>query len=174
MSETTTAALKRPAEQRPAAWLKARPWRAAALAGIGGFLTIGLLAAANASGEIPLLIAPFGASCVIVFGAPASPFAPPRNVIGGHLVAALMGLIATSALGTGPLAIGAGVGLAIAAMMLTDTVHPPAGANPIVVALTKAGWPFLGTPVLAGSVAIVLCGLAYHRLVTRKPYPARA
>jgi CBS-domain-containing membrane protein len=117
------------------------------------------------------LIAPFGATCVLVFGVPASPFARPRNVIGGHLVTAFMGLLATSALGHGTLGIAVGLGLAIAAMILTDTVHPPAGANPIVVAFTHPGWLFLVAPILAGAIAIVAIGTIYHRMVTRSGYP---
>lgn len=144
-------------------WLAELPWRNALLAGLGGALTIGALATANATAALALLIPPFGASCVLVFGVPQSPFARPRNVIGGHLVSAFMGLCAVALLGAGPLGIAAGVGLAIAAMMLSDTVHPPAGANPIVVALHGAGWPFLLTPVLIGAVAIVLLGLAFNR-----------
>lgn len=160
----------RDARARPTAlvWLAARPWRAALVAGFGGFLTIGLLAALNAVETLPFLIAPFGASCVLVFGVPQSPFARPRNVIGGHLVAASMGLAAVSLLGAGALGIAVGVGLAIAAMMLSDTVHPPAGANPIVVALTGAGWPFLAAPVLVGATAIVAMGLVYRRLVAER------
>jgi CBS-domain-containing membrane protein len=148
---------------RLSAWLASRPWRAAALAGLGGSLTIGALATANAAGHLPLLIAPFGASCVLVFGAPASPFARPRNVIGGHLVTAIAGLVAVSSLGYGPLGIAIGVGLAISAMMLTDTVHPPAGANPIVVAITHAGWSFVVAPVLIGAISIVMMSAAYYR-----------
>lgn len=168
MSDVDTAAGRDVVRPGPVAWLRARPWQAALLAGFGGFLTIGMLATINATEALPLLIAPFGASCVLVFGVPASPFARPRNVIGGHLVTALMGLIAVSLLGAGPLGIAAGVGLAIAAMMVTDTVHPPAGANPIVVALSHAGWSFLAAPVLLGAVAIVAVGLVYNRLVGRK------
>lgn len=146
----------------PVAWLKARPWQAALLAGFGGFLTIGMLAAVTATDALSLLIAPFGASCVLVFGIPASPFARPRNVIGGHLVTALVGLVAVSLFGPGPLGIAVGVGLAIAAMMVTDT-----GANPIVVALSHASWSFLAAPVLLGTVAIVATGLVYNRIVGR-------
>jgi CBS-domain-containing membrane protein len=167
MSDIDGAARGDVARPQPVAWLVGRPWRAAVLAGAGGFLTIGLLATLNATEALPLLIAPFGASCVLVFGVPASPFARPRNVIGGHLVTALMGLIAVSLLGPGPLGIAAGVGLAIAAMMVTDTVHPPAGANPIVVALSHAGWSFLAAPVLVGAATIVAVGFAYNRLVVR-------
>jgi CBS-domain-containing membrane protein len=150
--------------RRARAWLAERPWRAALVAGLGGALTIGVLAALHAAETLPLLIPPFGASCVLVFGAPASPFARPRNVIGGHLISAAMGLGAVAAFGAGPLAIALGVGLAIAAMMLSDTVHPPAGANPIVVAVSGAGWPFLAAPILLGATVVVAMGMAYQRL----------
>jgi CBS-domain-containing membrane protein len=65
------------------------------------------------------------------------------------------------------LGIALGVGLAIAAMMLTDTMHPPAGANPIVVAFTHASWMFVAAPVLIGAVTIVALGAAYRLLTTR-------
>jgi CBS-domain-containing membrane protein len=165
MSDPKTAAIAAPLPLKLSAWISARPWRAAAIAGTGGALTIGALATINAAEQLPLLIAPFGASCVLVFGAPASPFARPRNVIGGHVVTAIAGLASVSVLGYGPLGIAIGVGLAIAAMMLTDTVHPPAGANPIVVALAHAGWPFVVAPVLIGAVAIVAMSAAYNRAV---------
>jgi len=167
MSNIDTVADRVAARPSPFAWIASRPWRAALIAGLGGFLTISVLATINASDALPLLIAPFGASCVLVFGAPASPFARSRNVIGGHLVTALMGLCAVSVLGAGPLGIAVGVGLAIAAMMLTDTVHPPAGANPIVVAFSGASWSFLAAPVLVGAATIVVIGLAYNRLAAR-------
>lgn len=154
-------------------WLKARPWQAAVFAGGGGFLTVGFLAATNTTGTLPLLIAPFGASCVLVFGAPASPLAQPRHVICGHVLAALIGLVAAWALGNGPLGTAIGVGVAIAAMMLTDTLHPPAGANPIIVSLIHADWSFLATPVLAGATVIVAMGVAYHRIFTSSNYPHR-
>src|SRR5690242_14850682 len=79
--------------------IDARPWRHAALAGLGGALTIGLLAVVNEFHAALLLIPPFGASCVLVFGVPASPFARARNVIGGHLISAAFGLLAVSIFG---------------------------------------------------------------------------
>ena len=147
------------------AWLKSRNWRASFVAALGGFLTIFLLSDLGQSLEIPLLIAPFGASCVLVFGAPASPFARARNVIGGHCVAALMGLAAFSIFGPGTAGAAAGVGLAIIGMSLTDMTHPPAGAVPIVVTLTQPDWSFLLTPIAVGAIAIVLGGKLYQRLV---------
>ena len=171
MSETETPKRKRVAQFT--CWLKARPWQAAAFAGGGGFLTVGFLAATNSTGSLPLLMAPFGASCVLVFGAPASPLAQPRHVIGGHVLAAVIGLMAAWALGYGPLGTAIGVGAAIAAMMLTDTLHPPAGANPIIVSLIHADWSFLATPVLAGASIIVAMGIAYHRVISLSTYPHR-
>lgn len=146
---------------------KTRPWVAALLAGFGGFIAIFVLAIARDVSALPLLIPPFGASCVLAFGYPASPFAQPKNIIGGHLVAAVMGLAACAVFGYGAIGIAAGVGLAITAMMLTDTTHPPAGANPVVVAVLHADLSFLLTPVLAGAMTIVLLSLVYNRLCRR-------
>ena len=167
MSDIDTVARGDLARSSPIAWITARPWRVASLAGLGAFITIALLASVHATEAVPLLVAPFGASCVLVFGVPASPFARPRNVIGGHLISASMGLCCILLFGATPFGIALGVGVAIAAMMLTDTVHPPAGANPIVVALSGASWPFLIAPMLLGATIIVMLGLAYNGLRRR-------
>lgn len=151
-------------------WLRRRPWRSALLGGAGGLFAIALLAEAGQATNLPLIVAPFGASCALVFGAPMSPLAHPRNVIGGHLISSALGLCAAMLIASPALAMAVGVGLAIAAMLLTDTLHPPAGADPIVVVLAHAAWSFLALPILAGTLAIVLIGMAYHRLVTGHPY----
>jgi len=103
------------------------------VAGAGGFLAILALASARAGLGANVLIAPFGASCVLVFAIPQSPLAQPRNVIGGHMISTAAGLLVFYLLGQTPLAFALGVGLAVTAMLLTGTVHPPAGADPIVV-----------------------------------------
>ena len=92
--------------------------------------------------ETATVIAPFGASAVLLFAAPAGPFAQPRNAIGGHLLCSVIGVLVVALLGDTPIAMGAGVALAIALMMLTDTVHPPAGADPLVAIVIGAGWQF--------------------------------
>ena len=153
--------------------LREHPWQTAALAGLRGALTIALLATLTMSGGYALLIPPFGASCVLVFALPASPLAQPRNVIGGHLVTATAGLLACAAFGPGIAAASLGVGLGISAMVLTRTVHPPAGANPLVVLTSLATPSFLVMPVLVGSAAIVACAVLYHRVVTGLNYPAK-
>jgi CBS-domain-containing membrane protein len=151
----------------------ARAWSTAALSGLGGFIVIYLLALLTADFHTPLLIAPFGASCVLVFALPQSPLAQPRNVIGGHLVSTIVGLAAFALLGAQPLSFGIAVGVAIAAMELTGTLHPPAGADPIVVLLAKASWPFLLSPVLVGAITIVVLGFVYHRAISRRRYPIK-
>ncbi len=145
--------------------------REALLAGLGGALTVGVLAACAYIAVTPLIIAPFGASCVLLFAAPASPLAQPRNVIGGHILSTLVGLTMLAILGPSPIAMAAGVGVAIAAMRLTGTLHPPAGADPIVVVAAGAPWWFCAVPVGIGAAILVACAIIYHRFVSGLPYP---
>lgn len=144
---------------------------AALISGLGAALVIGALAQASEWTGALLLIAPFGASSVLLFALPQSPLARPRNVILGHFISALMGLIVLTAIGPGALSCAIGVGLAIAAMQLTATLHPPAGGTPLVVILTGAGWQFLLVPILVGTAVLVGLAWAYHRFVSSRPYP---
>lgn len=144
----------------------------AMISGVGGFIAIGVLAGLTDALQLALLIAPFGASCVLLFALPASPLARPRNVIGGHFLSALMGLVVLNAMGPGVLSCAIGVGLAIAVMQFTETLHPPAGGNPLVVILTGAGWNFLALPILAGTAFLCAAAWTYHRYVSKRKYPA--
>ncbi|WP_234464071.1 HPP family protein [Paracoccus caeni] len=144
----------------------------ALVSGLGGALAIWLLATLTTSLNQLLLIAPFGASCVLLFALPASPLARPRNVVGGHFLTALMGLLALTFIGDGVLAMGIGVGLGIAAMQFTETLHPPAGGNPLVVIMTGAGWSFLALPIIAGALILLLVAFIYHRFVSKRAWPA--
>jgi CBS-domain-containing membrane protein len=165
-----------PAQKGALSWLGSpvlNPWRTAGLSGVGGFLIIFLLAQLSTSLHAMLLIAPFGASCVLVFALPQSPLAQPRNLIGGHLISSAVGLLVLTVLGPGPLSLGLAVGLAITAMQLTGTLHPPAGADPIVVIMAKAAWPFLFAPVLFGALTIVVLAAGYHRWISKRSYPHR-
>ncbi|WP_375748292.1 HPP family protein [Vibrio sp. HN007] len=125
---------------------------------IGGTLGILVLSLLGQYSGTPWLMAPFGATCVLLFAVPSSPLAQPRNVIGGHFVAALVGLIALYAFGDSIYVMSLAVGFAIVLMQLLRMVHPPAGANPIVIILAgtvAVDFSFLITPVLVGSVALV-------------------
>ncbi|MGB0941122.1 MAG: HPP family protein [Marinomonas sp.] len=123
---------------------------------IGGFVGILSLALLTSWSNYPLLMAPFGATCVILFTAAAAPFAQPRNVIGGHFISALVGLVALYFFGQGPIVMAFAVATAIAAMQFFRAVHPPAGANPLVILMAgSAGFDFLLLPVLLGSIVLV-------------------
>ena len=131
------------------------------IAGVGATLAISLLAYLELL--IPnalILMAPFGATAVLVFGLPESPLAQPKNVIFGHMVTAIIGLFFIQYLAVTPLTLGLATGLGVSAMLLSKTTHPPAGANPILIMLAGEafGWSFLITPVLVGSIVIVLMG----------------
>lgn len=128
---------------------------------VGGFLSILVLAYLGMSTNTPWLMAPFGATCVLLFAVPSSPLAQPRNIIVGHFICSLVGLIALYSLGNSIFVMSLAVGIAIMLMQYFRSIHPPAGANPLVIILAGkdvVGFDFLITPVLTGS--FVLVGIA--------------
>ncbi|PHM73482.1 HPP family protein [Xenorhabdus kozodoii] len=140
----------------------------------GGFLAILVLGCLSQTTEYPWLMAPFGATCVILFAAPTSPLAQPRNIIGGHLLTTLVGLITLYTLGDSLIVMSLAVGIAIMLMQLFRVVHPPAGANPLVVFLAGqevVGFDFLFTPVLTGSLALVVIASFINNLGKEHRWP---
>jgi len=109
------------------------------LAWLGGVIAIAIVAALADSLSATLVLGSFGALCVLVFGYHEGPFSQPRNIIAGHFISSLIGLVFLSAFGTHWWAVALATGTAIAIMMLTRTVHPPAGSNPVIVFLTQPG-----------------------------------
>lgn len=142
------------------------------LAGLGGFLAIAVLALLAERAALALLIAPFGASCVLLFAAPEAPLSQPLNVVGGHFVATLVGLSLQACLPPTWWGLALAVGCAIAAMALLRVTHPPAGADPLVVFAVDPGFGFLLAPVLAGSLILVGVAVVFHRL-NGGAYPKR-
>ena len=139
------------------------------ISGFGAFLCISALAYLNSHDESNLwLIPPFGASMVLVMAAHESPLAHPKNVFFGHIISAFSGVFVFAIFGFSDLSVGLGVGLAIFLMMLTKTVHPPAGANPIIAILGAKGAPFILIPVAAGAALIVLFAIIYNQIMKRK------
>ena len=116
-------------------------------------------------------MAPFGATSVLIFGVPDSPLAQPRNLVGGNLVAAVVSLTILHFLGATPWAMGLAVATAIGMMQFTGTVHPPSGAVALVVMMTQPSWQFLLTPVLEGSVIMLLCAVVFNNLAEERTYP---
>ena len=147
------------------------PPRDIMIAWFGGVLAIAAVGyLANVSGA-PLMLGSFGASCVLLFGFPDSPFSQPRNVIGGHVLASLIGLVFLALFGAHWWSMALAAGTAIALMMLTRTVHPPAGSNPVIVMLLSPTWAFLLTPTLIGAVVLVLVALFFNNMPRERIYP---
>ncbi|MCR8634544.1 HPP family protein [Paenibacillus radicis (ex Xue et al. 2023)] len=143
----------------------------ALLPSLGGFTAILLCSGLGGFMDFSLIMAPFGATCVLIFALPESPLSQPRNIIGGHLLSTLVGLICLTLFGTHTWSIALAVGLAIGFMQWTRTLHPPAGADPLVVMLSAAAWKFLITPVLMGAVLIVAVAYFYHKIARTSSYP---
>lgn len=138
------------------------------VAGVGAAFAIGVLTHMEASiTEVALVMAPFGATTVLVFGLPNSPLAQPKNVVLGHLITALIGVIFTQWIGVTPLTLAIATGLGVSMMLLTKTTHPPAGANPILIMLSGQSWWFLLFPVLSGVLIIVAVGRLFQLLQGR-------
>ena len=142
-----------------------------AVAGLGGALAIGAMEALSGAMHYPLAIVPFATSIVLVVGSPDAEPAQPRALVGGHVVSTLVGLAVLKLTGPQAWAAAAAVGLAIVAMYLSGTFHPPAGINPLLVVSNGLGWPFLFVPVLAGALLLTLFAYAWHRWARRRPWP---
>ena len=142
-------------------------------AGLFSIVTIGILSFLTYKTEFGIfLLASFGSSMVLLYGYPESPFAQPKNVFFGHFVTTLVGLIVLHFIPlpifiTLPVAVGFGVGL----MILLNVTHPPAGGNPIIVIIGSVSFDYLLTPVITGSIIIIIFALVINRFVLRKSYP---
>lgn len=145
--------------------------KATALAALGGILAIASVAALGDLLSVALVLGSFGASCVLVFGYPDVPFSQPRNVIAGHSLSSAVGLAVLSAFGPHGWAMALAVGMAITVMMLTRTVHPPAGSNPVIVFLVQPAWSFLWYPTLAGALLLVAVAVVYNNVTRTTHYP---
>ena len=146
---------------------------------LGIALTAGLTRlAVGANSSLPLLLAPMGASAVLLFAVPASPLSQPWSILGGNLVSALVGVACVRAIGDSMVAATVAVPLAIAAMFYLRCVHPPSGAVALTAVLGGTtvhglGYGFVLAPVGLNSVALLTSALVYHRLTGHR-YPHRA
>jgi CBS-domain-containing membrane protein len=146
---------------------------AGAVAGLGAALAIGGMEWLSVASHYPLVIIPFATSIVLVIGSPEAEPAQPRALIGGHIVATLVGLAMLRLAGPHAWAAAAAVGLAIFAMYVTGTFHPPAGINPLLVVSNNLPWSFLFAPVLAGAMLLTAFAYVWHRWFRRRPWPQR-
>lgn len=137
-----------------------------AVAAAGGAATIAVLGLLGESLGFPVLVAAFGSSCVLVFTLPESPLSQPVNIVGGHVTAALCGLLARFTLPDTWWSLAIAVGAALAVMAALRVTHPPAGGTPIAIMLADEGWSYLLTPILLGSITIAACGITSRALVS--------
>ncbi len=126
-------------------------------------------------GDLPIIVAPLGASAVLVFAVPASPLAQPWPVVGGNILSTLVGVAAFQAIPNLTVAAGVAVGCAILAMSLCRCLHPPGGAAALTAVIGSAGihdagYAFAFAPVGINSIALVSIGMFYHRM-TALSYP---
>lgn len=148
---------------------------------LGSFLGIGIIAFIQslcfAENDNLFLIGSFGASSVLIYGVIQSPLAQPRNLIGGHVISAIIGVIVFQLLPnilwlTAPLA----VSLSIIAMQYTKTLHPPGGATALIAVsgsekIKALGYLYVIFPVLTGVIILLLIALIVNNMTSQRKYP---
>ena len=145
----------------------------ALLATIFSIFTIGILTFLTYKTNYGLfLLASFGSTMVLLYGYPESPFAQPKNIFFGHLLTSFIGILFVMFIPLPifisiPIAVGFGVGL----MIFLGVTHPPAGGNPIIVIMGSVSYDYLFTPVISGSIIVILFGLVLNRFIAKKKYP---
>ncbi len=149
----------------------------ACLGALLGITLTGLICGAvfGSGAHLPMIVAPIGASAVLMFAVPASPLAQPWPIIGGNTISALVGVSVARFIHDPVVATGLAVSLAILAMSFARCLHPPGGAAALTAviggpAIASAGYLFPLVPVALNSVVLVALGLAFHKL-SRRSYP---
>jgi len=149
---------------------------------VGSFIGLGTIAFLQyrvfSQQDYVLLIGSFGASCVLVYGVILSPLAQPRNLIGGHVISALIGVTIQKLLPdviwlSAPLA----VSLSIIAMQITKTLHPPGGATALIAVTGSAqikalGYMYVLSPVLSGAAILLIAALIFNNITKHRQYPS--
>lgn len=125
-----------------------------------------------------LLIGSFGATGVLIYGAIHSPLAQPRNLIGGHVISAIIGVTVSQFLGDILwLAAALSVSISILAMQLSKTLHPPGGATALIAVIGSEkvialGYWYVIFPVLSGVLIMLLVALTFNNMTPERRYPA--
>lgn len=120
----------------------------------------------------PFVLFSLGGSCVILFGMPSNPMAQPRSLVGGHLVGAITGIVFVHVFGDGVAVMSSAVATTLMVMMLTRTIHSPAGATPLIAISTHADWFFILDPVAVGLAILLLGAVCYQRAWLGAQYPS--
>ena len=148
---------------------------------LGSFVGIGILAYIQSihfkGNDAVYLIGSFGASSVLVYGIIQSPFSQPRNLVGGHLISAFVGVtvhkLAPDIIWiAAPLA----VSFAIILMQITKTLHPPGGATALIAIIgsdkiKSLGYMYVLSPVLVGVLILLIIALIFNNMTANRYYP---
>ena len=147
---------------------------------IGAFIGIGLICFSDTKYLSPhdniFLIGSFGASAVLIYGIVNSPFAQPRNLVGGHLISALIGVTIHKLIPSELwLSCALSVSLSIVLMQVTKTLHPPGGATALLAnigspRIMALGYMYVLNPVLSGTIILLLVALVFNNIGHRH-YP---
>ncbi len=127
---------------------------------------------------LTLMLGSLGASAVLVYGVITSPFAQPRNLIGGHVISAIIGVACQKLLGGNVwMAASAALSLSVVAMLLTRTVHPPGGATAMTAIfggkrVADLGFLYVLVPVALGAFILLAVGLIVNNISRKRIYPA--
>ena len=143
------------------------------LAGLFSTITLAVLTLLTYKTELGIfIITSFGSSMVLLFAYPENTFSQPKNIFFGHLLTSFVGIIFLYIV---PLPvyflIPLAVGLSVTLMILMNVVHPPAGANPIIVIIGSVSIDYIINPIIIGSIIILIFGVVLNRLILKKKYP---
>ena len=148
---------------------------------LGAFFGIGIIGFISSShftvNDNLFLIGSFGASAVLVYGATNSPLAQPRNLVGGHLISAIIGVTIHKLIpGEVWLAAALAVSIAIVAMQITKTTHPPGGATALIAnigseKIKALGFGYVVSPVFTGVVTLLIVALIFNNIPKNRRYP---
>ena len=142
--------------------------------GISAALVIGVLAflTLRTSAGIWLMFS-FGATVFIVFVLYNLETAQPKNIFFGHLVSVLVGIIFNETIGFSFYSLGLSVGVAVALMVYLKVMHPPAASNPLVVLFTDVSFDFVLSPVITGTIVIILMSVFLNKIILKRNYPTK-
>lgn len=147
---------------------------------IGSFIGIGLIGFLNQQllsvSDNLFLVGSFGASSVLIYGVINSPLAQPRNLIGGHVFSAIIGVTVSLLVKEIWLAAAIAVSLAIVVMQITKTLHPPGGATALIAIIgsekiKSLGYLYVISPVLSGVFILLVIALIFNNVTPNRTYP---